>query len=190
MCLAKSYTNFSGKAQDILWKLHLRHGHKNFVDVARQYNLPLPATIPACSSCVMGKAHSHPHLGGNFDRAVRVGQGFHADFKGPFQVPTPQGQLYLLIIVDDFTKRVFGYLLKSQEEWLLVWESFVARIEAELGSKTVVSWLLTDNGSVFRSNAMQLFCFKRGFSSVLVLLVLNGWTGLLSEVFAPSPIWC
>jgi len=82
VCLAKSYTNFSGKAQDILWKLHLRHGHKNFADIARQYDLPLPATIPACSSCVMGKSHSHPHLGGNFDRAVRVGQGFHADFKG------------------------------------------------------------------------------------------------------------
>jgi len=87
MCLAKSYSNFSGKPVDILWKLHLRHGHKNFADVARQYNLPIPTTIPACSSCVMGKGHSHPHLGGNFDRAVRVGQGFMRILRAPFKYP-------------------------------------------------------------------------------------------------------
>ena len=85
----------------------------------------------------MGKGHSHPH-GGNFDRAKRIGQGFHADFKGPFQIPTPQGHVFLLVIIDDFSKRIFGF----QEEWLLVWRSFVARIEAELGTSTAISWLL------------------------------------------------
>jgi hypothetical protein len=140
--LAKSYSAFDSKPQDLLWKLHLRHGHRNFVDVARQYNLPLPKAIPACSSCLMGKGHKLPHLGGSFERAKRIGQGFHADFKGPYSVPTPEGFLYLLILVDDYSKRIFAYLVKSQDEWLEVWKSFVARIEAELGSSTAVSWLV------------------------------------------------
>ena len=160
--LAKSYARFDAKPVDLLWKLHLRHGHRNFVDIARQYNLPLPASIPACSSCLLGKGHAQPHQGGNFERATRVGQGFHADFKGPYQVPTPQGFLYLLIIVDDFSKRVFPFLVKSQDEWLEVWRSFVAQIEAELGSNTSISWLLTDFGTVFRSATMTSYCFQKG----------------------------
>jgi hypothetical protein len=51
--IAKSYRKFSGSDGDLLWKLHLRHGHRNFVDVARHYNLPIP--IPACSSCIWAK---------------------------------------------------------------------------------------------------------------------------------------
>lgn len=40
--LARSYTDDAGT----LWQLHLRHGHRNFADLARQYNLRLPKTIP------------------------------------------------------------------------------------------------------------------------------------------------
>src|SRR5207253_1207626 len=103
----KSYDNFDSKPQNLLC------GHRNFVDVARHYNLPLPAKIPACTSCLMGKSHTQPHQEGGSHRATRVGQGFHADFKGPYQVATPQGFLYLLILVDDYSKRVFASLVKS-----------------------------------------------------------------------------
>ena len=35
--LAKSYQAGKGSDLDTLWKLHLRHGHRNFADLARQY---------------------------------------------------------------------------------------------------------------------------------------------------------
>ncbi len=44
----------------------------------------------------MGKSHVHPHLSNGFERATRIAEGFHTDFRGPFSVPTPQGELYLL----------------------------------------------------------------------------------------------
>jgi len=50
------------RIQTFCWKLHLRHGHRNFADLARQYNIPVPKPTPSCSSCVMGKAHQHPAL--------------------------------------------------------------------------------------------------------------------------------
>ena len=84
---------------DLLWKLHLRHGHRNFDDIARQYGLPMPKEAPGCTSCVMGKSTVHPHLSDGFERATRKAQGFHSDFRGPFSVPTPQGELYLLTIL-------------------------------------------------------------------------------------------
>ena len=47
--LARSYGSGGKSDLDLLWKLHVRHGHRNFVDVARQYNLTLPSEIPACT---------------------------------------------------------------------------------------------------------------------------------------------
>src|SRR6185437_1462048 len=73
---------------------------------------------------------------------------FH-DVRGPYPVQTPSGCVYLLIIVDDFSRRIFGFLLKSQTEWYEVFPKFVLRIEAELGKQNCISWLLTDNGGIY-----------------------------------------
>ncbi len=160
--LAKSYQAGNGSEQDLLWKLHLRHGHRNFADLARQYGLTLPKQTPACTSCVMGKAHLQPKLSSGFERATRKAEGFHSDFRGPFSVPTPEGYLYLLTLIDDYTRRVFGFLTKSQSEWFEIWTTFVVRVEAELGKPNCISWLLSDNGGVYRSNAMVQFCASKG----------------------------
>jgi hypothetical protein len=158
--LAKSYHGITTD-QDLLWKLHLRHGHRNFSDVARQYGLPMPKTPPACTSCIMGKSHVQPPLSSGFERATRKAEGFHSDFRGPFSTPTPQGQLYLLTITDDFSRRIFGFLCKSQSEWMEIWSKFVLRVEAEIGRPNCISWILTDNG-VYRSAEMAKFCADRG----------------------------
>lgn len=159
LLLAKSYPGT--KTQDTLMKLHLRHGHRNFADVARQYNIPLPTPLPTCVSCVMGKSHQHPPMSVGFERATRKAEGFHSDFRGPFSTATPQGYLYMLTITDDFTRRIFGFLCKSQSEWMDVWSKFVLRIEAEIGHPNCISWILTDCG-VYRSGAMAAFCAARG----------------------------
>ena len=52
--LARSYHGPSEPS--MLWKLHLRHGHRNFSDICRQYKLPVPPSFPTCTSCVMGKS--------------------------------------------------------------------------------------------------------------------------------------
>ena len=77
-------------------------------------------------------------------------------------MPTPEGYLYLLTLIDDYTRRVFGFLTKSQTEWMDIWPKFVARVEAELGKQHCISWILTDNGSVYKSMAMGQFCASRG----------------------------
>ena len=85
--IARSY----GADTDVLWQLHLRHGHRNFADLARQYRVPMPKQIPACTSCIMGKSHLQPHVSTKSERAKRIAEGFHSDFKGPFSVQTDQG---------------------------------------------------------------------------------------------------
>ncbi len=62
--LAKAYHVGSGKTADenLLWQAHFRFGHKNFHDLSRQLGIKLPAKPLACTSCVMGKSHTHPHI--------------------------------------------------------------------------------------------------------------------------------
>src|SRR4051812_47563745 len=64
--------------------------------------------------------------------------------------------------IDDYSRRIFGFLVKSQTEWFDIWSKFVVRIEAELGKPNCVAWLLSDNGGVYRSASMSLFCSARG----------------------------
>ena len=103
----------------------------------------------------MGKSHVHPHLSDGFSRATRIAEGFHSDFRGPFACPTPTGHVYLLTIIDDYSRRIFAFLVKSQSEWYDIWSTFVNRIEAELGRSHCISWLLSDNGAVYKSQAMH-----------------------------------
>ena len=110
----------------------------------------------------MGKSHTHPHFTDGFQRATRRGEGFHTDFKGPFSFATHFGHLFLLTIIDDLSRRIFGFLVKSQSEWFDIWTSFVTRIEAEFGRTNCIAWLLSDNGLVFKSTSMAAFCFRKG----------------------------
>ena len=161
--LAKSYSNTVGGADEsLLWKLHLRHGHRNFRDLCRQYGISMPSVTPACTSCVMGKSHTHPHSTDGFARATRRAEGFHSDFRGPFAAATPSGCTFLLTIIDDYSRLIYGFLVKSQSEWLEIWTRFVTRIEAEIGRPNCISWLLSDNGLVYKSTAMNAFCASKG----------------------------
>ena len=109
--LAKSY-GAGGKSElELLKTLHLRLGHRNFADLARQFGLSIPKEIPSCTSCLMGKGHANPHFQSSFERATRRGQGFHSDFRGPFSVATPEGYLYFLSIIDDYSRCVFTFLV-------------------------------------------------------------------------------
>lgn len=160
--LAKTYGAPQGSTIDLLWKLHLRHGHRNFNDIARQYNIPVPKQTPACVSCIMGKSHKHPHVSDGFERATRRAEGFHSDFRGPFSVQTPQGHLHLCTIIDDYSDLIFGFLAKSHTEWYDIWTNFVRRVETEIGKSNCIAWLLSDNGSVYTADQTKTFCLTKG----------------------------
>src|SRR6185503_20073686 len=59
-------------------------------------------------------------------------------------------------------RRIFGFLAKSQTEWMDIWTKFVLRIEAELGRQNCIGWILSDNGAVYKSAAMAAFCSSKG----------------------------
>ena len=43
-----------------------------------------------------------------------------------------------------------------------IWTRFVTRVEAEIGKSNCISWLLSDNGGVYKSGVMTAFCASKG----------------------------
>lgn len=163
--LARSYTASDDNAD--LWSLHLRHGHRNFADLCRQYGIPAPKNLPVCTSCVMGKAHTFPPDSPGFRRATRPAEGLHTDFRGPYPVAAHDGSMYLLLIVDDYSRRLFGFLCRSQTEWYSIFPKFVTRVEAELGKANCIAWLMSDNGGVYCAQHMEEYYASKGIQHVL-----------------------
>ena len=70
-----------------------------------------------CETCVMGKQHrvSFPTpVTENVSQAVL--EYLHMDVWGPASVTTHSGSVYFLSIVDDFSRKVWCFLLKQKSD--------------------------------------------------------------------------
>ena len=145
--------------------LHERLGHRNLVDVARVTGTKLPRKPVFCKSCVEGKStrHSfnHRRLEPFYD-APRPGYCWHVDMAGPFSVPTHEGEKYLLVLVDGYSRRIYHALRKTTADFDVDWEQHCAKVEAELGRPRAVANLVSDSAAYFDSKRLQAFNLKSG----------------------------
>ena len=102
----------------LLW--HVRLGHRNFQDVAKLIGARLPAKPIFCSSCVQGKGTRYPlskRRTAPLHEAPRPGYMFHTDIKGPFSTNTRGGNRYMIIHVDDYSRKVFVTLERTMSAY-------------------------------------------------------------------------
>jgi len=113
-----------------LW--HKRFGHIGVQSL--RYILgesfPANASLPLCPTCVLGKQHQKiirtpvPPVSRPFELV-------HSDVCGPISIPSFSGQRYFVVYVDDFSRRVWVYFVRSKEsiEMTSVFQEFLARME-------------------------------------------------------------
>ena len=65
--------------------------------------------------CVQGKQHKIKFSSSNY-RAKKPLEYIHSDLWGASRTPTQGGNLYFLSIVDDYSRKVWVYLLKNKLE--------------------------------------------------------------------------
>jgi len=75
---------------------------------------------------------------------------------GPTSVPTWDGYLYVLVIVEVSCHYVVSHLLKNKKETSITIYDIVAIIKHQSGLK--VCQLQSDNGSKFVNKTMKQFC--------------------------------
>ena len=84
----------------------------------------------------------------------------HADLWGPAPVVSINAFRYYLVLVDDFTKFTWVYLLKHKSDTLTFFSQFRAMVETQFSLP--IKALRSDCGGEFTSNQFNQFCASKG----------------------------
>lgn len=108
-----------------------------------------------CEHCIYGKAKrlkfvvAEHHLKGTLDY-------IHSDLWGPTSVLSHSGARYFLYIIDDFSRKVWVFILKSKDEVFAKFKEWKVLVETQTSKK--VKKLRTNNGLEFCSDEFNQFC--------------------------------
>ncbi|PKU68057.1 Retrovirus-related Pol polyprotein from transposon TNT 1-94 [Dendrobium catenatum] len=138
------------------WHLRLGHPHHQILHlIASQHSdLNISSTHTFCSICTASKSHKLPFL-----RSTNVTSAplelLHLDVWGPSPTISNQGYRYFLLIIDDYSKYTWPFLMRAKSEVTHIVIHFKKFIEKQLNHNIKV--LRTDGGSEFVNSAFQNF---------------------------------
>ena len=147
-----------------LWHMRLGHaGEKSLQTLATQGLLKGAKTckLDFCEQCVLGK-QKRVKFGTVIHNTEGILDYIHTDVWGPTKTASLGGKHYFVTFIDDFSRRVWVYTMKSKYEvfeTFLVWKKMV---ENQTGRKIKV--LRSDNGTEYRNDQFSIFCKKEGIS--------------------------
>ena len=156
-----------------LW--HSRLGHmsqKGMKTLERFGYLPVLSfsDFSICEHCIYGKQTRSVHL--PIDRkCLEPLKLVHSDVCGPMPSKSLGGASYFVTFIDDSTRKVWVYPLKSKDEVFSTFQKFLALVENQSGKK--LKGLRTDNGGEYLSREMVDFCAKRGIRHGNLLLLTH-----------------
>lgn len=84
----------------------------------------------------------------------------HADLMGPMRVATFGNSRFVLLLVDDFSRKLFAYLLPRKSDAAQKIKDFIAMAETQSEKKLKI--LRTDNGKEFCQQNLDSFLTQRG----------------------------
>jgi transposase InsO family protein len=113
-----------------------------------------------CASCRHAKmvASSHPPL--TDVMTERPCELLHMDLVGPARVRSAGGK-WVLVLVDDYSRYAWVFLLKDKGEMFGFVRDLVLRLRNER-HEDVIRAICSDNGSEFRNSPFETFCHDLG----------------------------
>jgi len=88
--------------------------------------------------------------------ATRKLEVIHYDVCGPFEVKSVGGNRYFMTFIDDFTRKLWIYLLAKKDEVFGVFKKFRLLVQNESGE--MISRLRTGGGGEYTSTEFNNFC--------------------------------
>lgn len=92
-------------------------------------------------------------------RALELVQG---DLCGPITSSTTAGNRYFILLVDDYTRVMWVYVLKNKSDAFGVFKKLCAKVENEKGGKVRI--FRTDRGWEFTSDEFKNYCEEQGIT--------------------------
>ena len=114
-----------------LWRMRLGHMSQKGLELLSKRGLLCGQSISKvefCEHCVLGKQKRI-----TFGTVIHRTQGtldyIHSDVWGPSQVPSKGGANYFVTFIDDFSQKVWVYMLKKKSEVFKVFKQWKALVE-------------------------------------------------------------
>lgn len=123
-----------------LWHRPLGHVNYKAMEMMSQERMVrgLPNIVhnnEVCDGCLMGKQTRKSFPSQSNFSATRVLELVHGDLCGPISPDTAAGNKYFFLLVDDYSRYMWAYLLKSKDEALGAFMKFCAIVENKPGMK-------------------------------------------------------
>lgn len=155
------------KSEENTWLWHSRLGHVNFqaLELMSKEKLAngIPRTIQPskrCEGCLMSKQSRSSFPSQAKFEAEKTLELVYADICGPIAPTTPGGNRYFLLFVDDFSRKMWIYLLKEKSEAFSVFRKFKMMVEKR--TENSIKMLRTDRGGEFCSKEFTKYCEEVG----------------------------
>jgi transposase InsO family protein len=112
-----------------------------------------------CKHCVYGKQSRQ-----RFKTGRHTSEGIldyiHSDVWGPSPTISYGGSSYFVTFIDDFSRKVWIYMLKSKADVFIVFKQFRTLVEKSIGRS--IKCLRINNGGEFTSIEFENYCKEFG----------------------------
>lgn len=158
---------FLASVKDQAWLWHGRLGHINFHSLKLLTDKEMAKGVPTivhldqvCRACLASKQTKTPYPRVAKWRAQKKLELIHVDLCGPITPSTAGGNRYFMLLIDDYTRWCYVYVLKTKDQALEAFMKFKAEVENVTGEKIKV--LRSDRGGEFLAAAFREECEKAG----------------------------
>ncbi|GKE44963.1 retrovirus-related pol polyprotein from transposon TNT 1-94 [Tanacetum coccineum] len=153
--LSKAFKNKS-------WLWHRQLNHMKFSTINDLARKDLVRGLPRlkfekdhlCSACQLGKS-KYTHKPKSENTIMEVLHTLHMDFYGPMRVKSINGEKYILVIVDDYSRFTWVKFLRSKDETLEFVIKFLKQIQ--VGLNKTIRYIQTNNGIEFVNQVLTGF---------------------------------
>nr|KYP68042.1 Retrovirus-related Pol polyprotein from transposon TNT 1-94 [Cajanus cajan] len=155
------------------WLWHYRFGHLNFKDLHTLKSKSLVKGLPhinqpsevckECLECKQSRNSFKQHVSIKSKEKLEV---VYSDVCDPIQTESLGGNRYFVSFIDDFSRKLWIYLIKRKSEVLEVFEKFKVLVERNSGQ--LIKVLRTDGGGEYMSREFQKFCDQEGIEHEVI----------------------
>ncbi|GJT88707.1 ribonuclease H-like domain-containing protein [Tanacetum coccineum] len=142
-----------------VWQSKLGHPSEHVLKVLKN-DINLEETkIDFCEICQMPKQTREPFPLSDHKSLV-LGELVHLDLWGPYKVTSNEGFRFFLTVVDDYTRAVWVYMLKSKDEVFDCILVFYNLLKNQFSKSVKI--FRSDNGTEFTNKTFETFCANNG----------------------------
>ena len=157
------------KGDEDNWLWHSRLGHVNFNAMIMMSTANMVHGLPkigqpkgVCTGCLMAKQTRKGFPQQAKFLSTRPLELIHGDLCGPINPITPGGNRYIFLLVDDYSRFMWFYLLKNKSDAFEAFKKF--RVLVEKNSEKGITTFRTDRGGEFLSKEFLQYCEEAGIT--------------------------